>query len=196
MASLLTAMSITSNAKLSDPMPVQLKESATVSMPSCSTTEADYRLSPSKEVMMNLSGTTPLKNWAMSAHGLNGDARMAVTKDDRLVEIRALSFSLPVLNLKGEQRAMDEDAYKALKADQYKDITFKLTSATVEPQCENHYNVEALGNLTVAGVTRTVVLKMRSQVSRDGSITFTGSENVKMSDYNVCLLYTSDAADE
>jgi polyisoprenoid-binding protein YceI len=147
--------------------------------------EANYKLSPSKDVVMNLAGTTAVKDWTMTAHGLAGDARMDITRDNHLVAIRSLNFSLPVLNLKGEQHAMDEDAYKALKADQYKDIDFKLTSATVEPQAGSLYAIQALGKLTVAGVTRIVTLKMQSHVAKDGSIAFTGAENVKMSDYNV-----------
>jgi len=179
---LLCALAISANAKIGHPQSIsQAKIEKSVS----DANEADYKLSSTKDVVMNLSGTTPVKNWSMSAHGLNGDARIAVTKDNRLAGIHSLNFSLPVLNLKGEQKAMDEDAYTALKAATYKDIVFNLTSATVEPQSEGFYTIEALGKLTVAGVTKTVTLKMRSQVAKDGSITFTGAESVKMSDYNV-----------
>jgi polyisoprenoid-binding protein YceI len=146
---------------------------------------ATFKLSSSKEVVMNLSGTMPLHDWTMSAHGLSGEAKMAVTTDNRLTGIQALTFSLPVHNLKGEQTAMDNDAYKALKADRYQDIVFRLISATIEPVSGKHYNVLAKGTLTVAGVTREVVLKMDGNVAKDGSISFAGSEQVKMSDYNV-----------
>ncbi len=118
-----------------------------------------FKLSSGKEVMMNLSGTMPLHDWTMSAHGLSGEAKMAVTTDNRLTEIQALTFRLPVHNLKGEQTAMDNDAYKALKADQYQEIVFKLISASIEPGKDKHYNVLARGNLTVAGVTSEVVLE-------------------------------------
>jgi polyisoprenoid-binding protein YceI len=144
-----------------------------------------FTLSSAKEVMMNLSGTMPLHDWTMNAHGLSGEAKMAITTDHRLTEIQALTFRLPVHNLKGEQTAMDNDAYKALKADQYQDIVFKLIAASIEPGKDKHYNVLARGTLTVAGVTREVVLKMAGEVAHDGSITFVGSEQVKMSDYNV-----------
>jgi polyisoprenoid-binding protein YceI len=185
-ASLLAVVAISANAKIGHPQPAgQFGDGIKAERPTRNAEEADYKLSPSKDVVMNLSGTTPIKNWSMSAHGLNGDARIAVARGNRLTEIHSLNFSLPVLNLKGEQHAMDEDAYTALKADTYKDIVFKLSSATVEPQSDGFYTIEALGKLTVAGVTKTVTLKMRSQVAKDGSITFTGSENVKMSDYNV-----------
>jgi hypothetical protein len=147
--------------------------------------EANFMLSSSKDVVMNLSGTMPLKNWTMTAHGLSGTAKMDLTSDHRLTGIQTLTFSLPVHNLKGEQEAMDDDAYKALKADQYHEIVFRLNSATIEQREGHNYNVSAHGNLTVAGVTRQVVLKMAGIVAKDGSISFAGSEVVRMSDYNV-----------
>ncbi len=147
--------------------------------------EATYRLSPSKDVVMNLSGTTPVKDWSMCARGLSGDAKMVVTRDNHLKGIHSLNFSLPVCNLKGEHKGMEDDAHAALKADRYHDIIFKLASATIEQKDDSRYEIAAHGTLTVAGVTRTVTLRMVSLVAQDGAITFTGSEGLRMSDYDV-----------
>ncbi|HET6512126.1 MAG TPA: YceI family protein, partial [Candidatus Kapabacteria bacterium] len=119
-----------------------------------------YRLSNSKDVVMNLSGTTPVKDWSMSANGLSGEAIIGFTRNNELARVDFLDFKLPVRNLKGEVKAMDEDAYEALKADQHKEITFKLIEATIEGQNTTGYKVAAKGKLTVAGVSRTVTLKM------------------------------------
>ena len=146
---------------------------------------ATYRLSNSKDVVMNLSGTTPVKDWAMTANGLSGEAIMGFTRNNELARVDFLDFKLPVRNLKGEVKAMDEDAYEALKADQHKEITFKLIDATIEGLTSSSYKVAAKGKLSVAGVTRTVTLKMNAQVARDGAVTFTGSQHLKMSDYDV-----------
>ncbi len=146
--------------------------------------ETTYTMSNSNAVGMNLSGSTPLSAWTMNAHGISGTAKMAVTHG-QLRDINALTFSLPVYNLKGPHSAMDDAAYRALKADQYKDIEFHLASANVEPRGDHGYLVTAEGTLTVAGVTRAVTLTMHSHLSPDGSITFTGAQNLRMSDYNV-----------
>ena len=147
--------------------------------------QTSYKLSNSKEVFMSLSGTTPLQDWKMSAHGIQGDAQMVLSDENQLLGIEALTFTLPVRNLKGDKQAMDEDAYHALKADRYKEIIFKLSSANVESKGENLYLIKALGSLTVAGVTRALTLTMHSKISHDGSISFTGSEALQMSDYQV-----------
>jgi polyisoprenoid-binding protein YceI len=146
--------------------------------------ESTYRLSTSKDVVMNLSGTTPVKNWTMTANGLSGEAKLDIT-NGALSAVEELVFVLPVHNLKGEVRAMDEDAYEALKADQHKEIVFKLSTAAIAPQQNNVSVVQAEGSLTVAGVTKQVTLKMFACVNRDRSVTFTGSKKLRMSDYDV-----------
>ena len=144
-----------------------------------------YKMSHSRDVAITLSGTTPLHNWTMSAHGLMGGAEMTLCPDNRLLYITALTFSLPVRNLKGQSAGMDNDSYKALKADRYPEIVFQLTSATIEPLGDHRYVITALGNLTVAGIMRAVSMTMDAQIVSDGSIIFTGAQKLKMSDYNV-----------
>ncbi len=151
---------------------------------SVSPVASGYRMSGSPSVEMKLEGTTPISTWQMSAHGISGIAQISVTRDGTLAAINALTFELPVRNLKGESGAMDDHAYTALKADQYKDITFHLASATIAPGKEG-YLVEAAGTLTVAGVIRPVTLAMHGSVNSDGTITFRGAENLRMSDYSV-----------
>jgi polyisoprenoid-binding protein YceI len=154
----------------------------------------------SKAATINLSGTTPIKNWTMQAHGLSGEAEMTFSSERRLIGIDSLSFRFPVRNLKGDEPAMDKSAYKALKSDRYKEITFVLLSATVESTKGGQQQIAARGNLRVAGVTRLVTLSMRSTVQSDDSISFTGSQSVKMSDYHVerpsVLFGTVRAGDE
>jgi len=145
---------------------------------------AIYRLSQSHDVVMNLAGTTPVRNWCMTAHGLSGEAIMLV-HEDRLADITSLRFSLPVHNLKGDGDGMDRDCYTALKAEKYPTIDFELLSTAIESYANNSYLVRARGNLSVAGVTREVTLFMHGILDRNSTIRFTGSEELKMSDYHV-----------
>lgn len=158
-----------------------------------------YKLSGSRNVCIRITGTTPIHDWSMCAIGLSGEARMLVTEDDGLEEVRSLDFALPVCNLRGDVRAMDNDAHAALKCDRYKEITFKLIAAKVEPKGAGTYSVSAMGKLTIAGITRTVTLRMRSRMQPDGTITFAGEEQLRMSDYNVerpSLLFGAIKADD
>ena len=147
--------------------------------------ETTYSMSHSPQVEIKLAGTMPLHDWTMSAHGLTGEARMDLTSDVRLVGISSLTFALPVRNLKGESEGMENDCYKALKADRFPEIVFQLTSATIEPRGAGRYHINGIGNLTVAGVTRPIIMTMEASAAPDGSMIFTGSQSLKMSDYRV-----------
>src|SRR6202034_901829 len=104
---------------------------------------------------------------------------------DELISVSALSFSLPATNLKSGESGLDKNAYKALKTGQYKNITYTLTSATLLSAKGNKCLLKTLGNLTIAGVAKPVTMNVSCTVNKEGTITCTGSDQLKMSDYGV-----------
>ena len=129
---------------------------------------------------LKVNGTSNIHDWTMNATGFTCEGNV-VLKGGQLEDISALSFTLPVANLKGKEDLLNTRAHKALKAEQYNKITFKLTNATVVPQQKI---IKAAGNLTIAGVTKPIVLQTNYAVNGD-EITFKGSEAIKMSDFNI-----------
>lgn len=129
--------------------------------------------------LIQVDGTSNLHDWKMKAQSFSSDAQL-VFKGTDLQDVTALNFTLPVQNLKSNESLMDTRAYKALKEEQNKNITFKLTSATVTGGV-----IKANGNLTIAGVTKEVALQAKSVVGADGSVTITGSRKVKMSEFGI-----------
>jgi polyisoprenoid-binding protein YceI len=144
-----------------------------------------YKINDSKGIDMKLSGTSTLHNWAMDAKTFSGDAEFSFKSADELSAIKSLSFALAVNDLKSGESGLDKNAYKALNEKEYKDITYKLLSATVTPQGGGKSLIKAHGNLTIAGVTKEVTMDVYSTVNKDGSVTCTGSEKLNMSDYAV-----------
>jgi len=145
-----------------------------------------YKLTDSKDIGMKLSGTSTLHNWTMNASAFGGEAQFEVKQDSRqLSAIKSLTFSLAVQDLKSGESGLDKNAYKALKTSTYKDIVFKLLSATVTPGKDNKYLVKAQGNLTIAGVTKEVTINATAVVNENGTITCTGSHQLNMTDYGV-----------
>src|SRR5579883_453558 len=151
----------------------------------------DYKLLLNGQVAMkltgslNLFGTSTLHNWEMSAHQLSGSAQFTLSDKGQLTSVGALTFVLPVHNLKGDKDGMNDNAYDALKADKYKDIRFIMTAAAVEPKGGNNYTIRANGNLTIAGVTRPITLEVKTQVNDNGTVTCQGTYALKMSDFNI-----------
>jgi polyisoprenoid-binding protein YceI len=134
---------------------------------------------------MKLSGTSSMHDWCMNGNfKATGNYKMA-EGTNKLQSLNSLDFELPVENLKSDKKKLDETAYKALKTEEYKDIHFKLTSSTVIEQQSNKYKITANGNLTIAGVTKLITMEVFWTMNPDHSITCTGIQKLKMTDFNV-----------
>jgi len=146
-----------------------------------------YKILATKDIDMKLSGTSTLHNWVMNTQIFTGEAQFifSVANTDQLKSIKSLSFHLIVTDLKSGEKGLDKNAYKALKTDQYKGILYKLTSATVMPEQDGKYQIKTQGALTIAGVTNNVAMDVYAVINKDGSITCTGSNKLKMTDYQV-----------
>jgi YceI-like domain len=146
-----------------------------------------YRIVDSKDIDMKLSGTSTLHNWTMDAKTFSGEAQFGFVAGNanQLSSLKVLSFSLVVQDLKSGEKGLDKNAYKALKTDQYKDIDYKLVSATVSPENEGKYLLKTIGDLTIAGVTKQVSMDVYCVVNKDQTITCTGSYKLEMTDYKV-----------
>jgi polyisoprenoid-binding protein YceI len=136
---------------------------------------------------MTVSGTSNVHDWTMKALNAKCNATFVIKTASPAVitGVSALDFSMPVKGLKSEHDLMDSRTYSTLKADKYPNITFKLSSATVTPQGGNKYVIQAKGGLTFAGVTREVVLNTTGVMNADKSITVTGKEKIKLSDWQI-----------
>lgn len=146
-----------------------------------------YTIKDTRNVTMKLSGTSTLHDWTMSANTFVGKAQFGFKPENKsqLTSVKELTFSLEVLNLKSDDKALNNNAYKALKTKQYKNIFYKLISAKVMPEKDSRYLVKTVGNLTIAGVTNDVTMDVYCVVNKDATITCTGTDKLKMTDYHV-----------
>src|ERR1700722_780084 len=149
--------------------------------------QAIYKIYESKDIDMKLSGTSTLHKWTMDAQTFEGNGQFNFKPGTKnvLTAIQNLTFSLAVQDLKSGEKGLDKNAYKALKTDEYKDIDYKLTSATVAPGAGNKYIVKTHGDLTIAGVTKPILMDISCVVNTNGCITCTGSYKLEMTDYQV-----------
>ncbi len=139
----------------------------------------------SEHSVMNLKGTSSIRNWAISAHAFTGTADFDISASNELLSIPSFSLRVPVRNLQSESRSMEMDAYKALKADTFPTIDFILTSAQFKPSGVDHYVILLHGNLTMAGVTQHVTMKASAGLRENGSIVCTGELPLYFSDYGM-----------
>jgi hypothetical protein len=132
-------------------------------------------------------GTSNLHNWSMEAKDISCSATFIFPPvgNNLPQSLTALDLTIPVRNLKSGESSMDSRAYSALKADKYTAIAYTSTSAVIVPGQKSRFQVKSTGTMTIAGVTRPVVLNVACQVNPDGSIVCNGSEQLKMTDYQI-----------
>jgi YceI-like domain len=132
-------------------------------------------------------GTSNVHDWSMEDKDVSCTAKFtyAAGKTSMPGGLETFSFTFPVHSLRSGKSGMDSKAYDAMKAKTSANIVFAASSSTVTPGSGNQFGVKSNGNLTIAGVTKPVVLTAACVVKADGSITCTGTDKLLMSDYQI-----------
>jgi polyisoprenoid-binding protein YceI len=153
-------------------------------MPQVLRAQASYKLLPGKDVAVKVLGSSNVHDWIEIATGLTsqGDFKF---EGDQLKSLHSFSFAVDVKSLKSEHESMDNRTYKTIKADKFPTVTYKLSSAVVMLVQKNKYTIKATGDLTIAGSTQTVVLNVNTVVNADNTITCTGTQSIKLTDYKM-----------
>jgi YceI-like domain len=131
-------------------------------------------------------GTSNLHNWSMEDKTVACSAKFTYLAGKAVpVSLAALTFSFPVHSLKSGESGMDSKAYGAMKAKTGGNIVFTASSSTITPGTAHQFSVRSSGNLTIADITKPVVLTAACSVNADGLITCTGTDKLLMSDYKI-----------
>ena len=98
-------------------------------------------------------------------------------------ELKKLELDIPVKGLKSGKKGLDKKMYKLLLADRNPSIHFQL----VNYKMKKNSPVEAVGTLSLAGVTRTISLEGDVSVTGDEahSLHIQGEKELLMSDFNI-----------
>jgi hypothetical protein len=131
-------------------------------------------------------GTSNLHSWTMEDKDVTCTARFTYAAGKTVpASLATFTFAFPVHSLTSGKSGMDSKAYDAMKAKTETNITFAATTNTVTPGTGDSFQVKSDGNLTIAGVTKPVVLLAACTVKTDGSVSCTGSSTLLMSDYQI-----------
>jgi YceI-like domain len=132
-------------------------------------------------------GTSNLHDWSMEAKDISCSAKFGfgTTGSGLPQSLTALNLVIPVHNLKSGESLMDSRAYTALKADKFGTITFTSASAVIVPGQKNQFQLKSTGTMAIGGVSQPVVLVAACQVNADGGIACNGSQQLKMTDYQI-----------
>lgn len=135
---------------------------------------------------ITIGGTSNVHDWEEKVGKLSGSGMVSWNTDG--------SFNLTALLIKIDCKAiksthgniMDNKTYDALKAEKFPTITYKLTTPLLNAKpSATATMVTAVGQITIAGVTKPITLQVKVIVGSDGQLLFEGSKTVKMTDFGI-----------
>ena len=142
-----------------------------------STQAQSVRLAVGPESKLWIEGGSNLHDWSCKASSIDA----AIDVDEAFFKTHHASrrhcsrkspVKVPVRNLKCGHGGMDNNLYKALKADDSPEISYILATFDVVPAAtSDSFTVKTVGALTVAGTEKTVNMDVTAARLPDGGVT-------------------------
>jgi polyisoprenoid-binding protein YceI len=151
----------------------------------------DTRVSVGSESKLWIEGTSNLHGWSCKATTLDAaidlDAALAAQVASAPPKaLKRVQVKVPVKSLKCGHDAMDNNLYKALKADDTSDISYILATFEAVPGEEKDtFTLHTVGTLSVAGAENKIEMDVVASRMPDGSVTAKGFVPIKMTDYGI-----------
>jgi len=143
---------------------------------------AQSKLTVNSNSTLIVSGTSTLHDWEIEADQVSGYATFDI-QEGILSKVSDLNIKVKSTDLKSGKSGMDNNTYKALKAEEFEYIIFKLSESTLIKEGSN-YLVKGTGNLTVAGFTRQIDISSTCEIT-SGTVKCKGSYTMKMTDWKI-----------
>ena len=154
---------------------------------------SDYKFIISSESKLWFEGTSTLHDYKCVANEVTGSLMMKKSILSSFAtgindEIISGVVHIPVLSIKSGKNKMDKKMWKSLKADQFSEILYELTSAELIrlPDAENNQLlIKTIGILKVSGVEKNIEMEVTGSQSESGNIKFSGNKKLLMTDFNI-----------
>lgn len=152
----------------------------------CTASSAQDTYTITKGYSVVINGTSNLHNWDETVGIVTGDSKVTMNNDGTF-DLVAINIKMDVHSIKSDMGgAMNNNTYKALKADTYPQIIFILSSPVKAIKTEaGTTTISASGNMTIAGVTKPVTMQVKVFMPQKGLMEFAGSQGIKMTDYGI-----------
>ena len=148
------------------------------------------RLAVGPDSKLWIEGGSNLHDWSCKASAIDAsidvDEAFLKTPTPSPTLLKKVQVKVPVRNLKCGYGGMDNNLYKALKADDTPEISYILaTFDVVAGTTSDSFTVKTVGALTVAGTERTVNMDVTASRLADGTVRAEGTLPLLMTDFGV-----------
>jgi polyisoprenoid-binding protein YceI len=127
-----------------------------------------------------IAGTTNVHDYETKVTSMTGELVM-----NNPSQVKSFTLNIPVKSIKSKEKLMDTKTYEAFNADKHPTITFRLAEVQSVQTNGSDINLTALGNVTINGTTKRVILKATGKLLTTGTYQFKGSVSMKMTDYGM-----------
>jgi polyisoprenoid-binding protein YceI len=147
------------------------------------------RVPVAPESKLWIEGTSTIHDWTCKATTMDA----AIEVDTAAVQLAAappkllkrVHVKVPVKSLKCGHGGMDENLYKALKADSDPQISYILASFEPSAEGDNEFTLRTVGTLLIAGKENNITVDVAASRLPDGSVKASGTVPIKMTDYGI-----------
>lgn len=144
--------------------------------------QTTYKLESSE---FSVAGTSTLHDWESSVNDVQIEGKFLLNSTT-LNDIQTLKVTIAaksIVSTKGS--LMDNKTWDALKADKHPNITYKLNKVnSIKPSADGLV-LNLSGVVNIAGVDKTIDMKVTGKVLNNGSLEFQGSKTLNMTDFNM-----------
>ncbi|MDZ7716470.1 MAG: YceI family protein [Balneolaceae bacterium] len=143
-----------------------------------------------------IEGKTSIVNYTCEAERLSGNGNIENTENPQQ-NVKghgavSVSVEVPVHSLECGKKGMNKDMYEALKADQFKNISYQLLTAnlsdslsTIRDEEGEWMNIKTVGILEIAGVKETTEVYVKGRVLGEERFRVKGNKQINMKTYNI-----------
>lgn len=149
------------------------------------------RVAVAPESKLWIEGTSNLHGWSCKATTLDAAVELdAATATQVSVappkSLKRVQVKVPVKSIKCGHGGMDDNLYKALKADDSPDISYIMATFDAAPgEAKDSFTLHTVGTLTIAGKENNLTMDVTATRMPDGTVKAVGVVPIKMTDYGI-----------
>lgn len=135
---------------------------------------------------ITIGGTSNVHDWEEKAETSNGTGMISWNTDGSF-NLLSLLIKIDCQSIKSSHGAlMNGKTYDALKADQFPSISYKLTTPLINIKpLASGITVNTEGQITIAGITKTISMQVKILGSSTGQLLFEGTKTISMTEFKV-----------
>ena len=148
------------------------------------------RVPVSADSKLWIEGTSNLHGWSCTAEKFDAAIELDPAAAEQIATaapkaVKRVDVKVPVKALKCGHGGMDDNLYKALKADATPEITYIMATLEAVPGEADALALKTTGTLAIAGKENTLTMDVIATRLPDGTVKATGVVPIKMTDYGI-----------